>query len=317
MDPALHATWDQPAAIAHLCGMTAQKEVPLAPKGKRPLLRKLRSTYRLLLIDDRTFAEKFSIKLNRLNVLLLAVAAFTLHGLFVTAVIVLTPLKQYIPGYSDQATKENAYYSTLKADSLEMQLAVRDSYIDNIRMVLSGALPADSATLFTPTTMKPEAKDLVPGRADSLLRARIERDEAYNLVEGRTLGERRELSGVFFFPPLRGIVTTTFDRGEGHFGIDIVAAADAAVKSCLDGTVTLASWTTDGGHVIQVQHRNNLVSSYKHNSTLLRKVGDRVKAGEAIAIVGNSGELSTGPHLHFELWLNGVPVDPQAYMVFD
>jgi murein DD-endopeptidase MepM/ murein hydrolase activator NlpD len=121
---------------------------------------------------------------------------------------------------------------------------------------------------------------------------------------------------VFFFPPLRGIVTTTFDRSEGHYGIDVVTKADAAVKSCLDGTVTLASWTTDAGHVIQVQHRYNLVSLYKHNSTLLRKVGDRVKAGEAIAIVGNSGELTTGPHLHFELWLNGEPVDPQAYMVF-
>lgn len=284
--------------------------------GRVPLLRKLRSTYRLLLIDDRTFAERFSIKLNRLNVLILAVAAFTLHGLFVTAVIVLTPLKQYIPGYSDQATKVHAYRSTLKADSLEVELAVRDLYINNLRHVLRGDLPADSVTLFGPAITKPEALDLAPGRADSVLRARVERDEAYNLVEGRVSGDRRELSGVFFFPPLRGIVTSTFDRGQGHYGIDIVAAADAAVKSCLDGTVTLASWTTDAGHVIQVQHRNDLVSLYKHNSTLLRKVGDRVKAGEAIAIVGNSGELTTGPHLHFELWLNGEPLDPQAYMVF-
>lgn len=296
--------------------MSPLERRPDRGKEKTPLLRKLRSTYRLLLIDDKTFAEKFSIKLNRLNVLLLAIAAFTLHGLFVTAVIVFTPLKQYIPGYSDQATKENALYSTLKADSLELQLGMRDLYIDNLRRVLSGELAADSATLFTPLVDKPDAEDMAPGRPDSLLRARMEKDEAYSLVEGRVPGDRRELSGVFFFPPVRGIVTSTFDRGQGHFGIDIVTQADAAVKSCLDGTVTLSSWTTDAGHVIHIQHRNNLVSIYKHNSTLLRKVGDRVKAGEAIAIVGNSGELTTGPHLHFELWLNGDPVDPQAYMVF-
>lgn len=288
-----------------------------APKrGRTSMLRKLRSTYRLVLIDDSSYAERFSIKLNRLTVLLLAIAAFTLHGLFVTAVIVLTPLKQYIPGYSDQATKRNALHSTLKADSLEIQLVIRDAYLTNLRRVLQGDLPADSATLFRPIDVKLDIADLAPGRADSLLRARNGKEEEYSLTEGRTPGDRRELSGVYFFPPLRGIVTTTFDRSEGHFGIDIVAKADAAVKSCLEGTVIMASWTTDAGHVIQVQHRSNLVSMYKHNSTLLRKVGDRVKAGEAIAIVGNSGELTTGPHLHFELWLNGEPVDPQAYMVF-
>lgn len=280
------------------------------------LLRKLRSTYRLLLIDERTYAEKFSIKLNRLNVLLLAFAAFTLHGLFVTAVIVFTPLKQYIPGYSDQTTKRNAYRSVVLADSLALALAHRDLYIDNLRRVLSGELAADSATLFTPIAVKPTAADLVPQRADSLLRARVDRTGAYDVAEGRRPVDSKDLAGLFFFTPLRGVVTTTFDRSQGHFGIDIVSKADAAVKSCLEGTVILASWTTDGGHVIQVQHANELVSVYKHNSTLLRKVGDRVKAGEAIAIVGNSGELTTGPHLHFELWSKGEPVDPRTYMVF-
>ena len=112
-------------------------------------------------------------------------------------------------------------------------------------------------------------------------------------------------------------VTTTFDRAQGHFGMDIVAKADAAVKACLEGTVIEASWTTDAGHVLHIQHRNDLVSIYKHNSVLLRKVGDKVRAGEAVAIVGNSGELTTGPHLHFELWLKGDPVDPQRYIVFE
>jgi murein DD-endopeptidase MepM/ murein hydrolase activator NlpD len=124
------------------------------------------------------------------------------------------------------------------------------------------------------------------------------------------------LAGIFFFPPLRGIVTSTFDMKLDHFGVDVVAQANAAVKACLAGTVTLSSWTTDAGHVLQVQHPNDLISIYKHNSVLLKKVGDKVKAGEAIAIVGDSGELTSGPHLHFELWLDGTPVDPQAFMVF-
>ena len=247
----------------------------------RRLLRKLRDRYRLLLINDSTFEERFSMRLNRLNVLLLGTAAFLLYGAFVTAVIVFTPLKRYIPGYADQETKRNAYRSLLQADSLGQRLHERDLYLANLRAVLQGEAAADSATLIAPLAITPSPEDMAPGA------------------------------------PLRGIVTSRFERQKSHFGIDIVAQADAAVKACLAGTVTLASWTTDAGHVLQIQHGNDLVSLYKHNSVLLKKVGDKVKAGEAIAIVGNSGELTTGPHLHFELWLKGEAVDPQAYMVFE
>lgn len=256
-------------------------------------------------------------RLNRLNVLLLGVVAFLLYGAFVTAVIVLTPLKRYIPGYADQETKRNAYRSLLLADSLGQRLHERDLYIQNLRAVLRGEVKADSASLFAPLSEKPSAADMAPGEMDSVLRERVAREEAYSLREGSVGADRREIAGVFFFPPLRGIVTSEFERKQDHFGIDIVAKADAAVKACLAGTVTLASWTTDAGHVLHIQHPNDLVSIYKHNSVLLKKVGDKVKAGEAVAIVGNSGELTTGPHLHFELWLNGEPLDPQAYMVFE
>ncbi len=289
---------------------------PSVKDRRRRWFRKLKDRYRLLLINDSTFEERFSMRLNRLNVLLLAIFAFGLYGAFVTAVIVFTPLKRYIPGYADQETKRNAYRSLVLADSLEQKLRQRDRYIENLRLVLSGESKADSTTLFAPLSEKPGAEDMVPSEADSLLRARIAKEEAYSLNEARATADRRELAGIFFFPPLRGIVTTTFDRRQDHFGIDIVTKADAAVKACLAGTVTLASWTTDAGHVLHIQHANDLVSIYKHNSVLLRKVGDKVKAGEAVAIVGNSGELTTGPHLHFELWLNGEAVDPQAYMVF-
>ena len=292
--------------------MVQERKVP-----RKGLLEKLRSRYRLLLINDSTFEERFSIKLTRLNVLLLGTSAFLLYGAFVTAVIVFTPLKRYIPGYADQETRRNAYRSLIMADSLEIKLRQRDLYIANLRAVLRGEVQADSTDLFPRTAETPSAADLQPSVADSLLRNRIEKEEAYSLNEGGGGVDRRELAGVFFFPPLRGIVTSRFERQKDHFGIDIVAKADAAVKACLSGTVTLASWTTDAGHVLHVQHANDLVSIYKHNSVLLKKVGDKVKAGEALAIVGNSGELTSGPHLHFELWYDGQAVNPKNYISFN
>lgn len=300
------------ATFARMAGKRKEQEQGRA----RRLLKRLRSKYRLVLIDDRTFEERFSVRLNRLSVLVFTVMAFLLYGAVVVALIVFTPLKRYIPGYSDQETKLNAYRSTLQADSLEQVALAQEAYIANLRGILTGQLPADSIARLTPTDLKPTAEDLKPGKPDSLLRARLAQEERYSLTEDRGTTERRELASILFVPPVQGVVTTPFDRGKGHFGIDVVTQPDAAVKACLAGTVVMNSWTTDAGHVLQVQHANGLTSSYKHNSVLLKKTGDRVKAGEAIAIVGNTGETSTGPHLHFELWHNGEAVDPNAYMVF-
>lgn len=286
------------------------------PRGWRGLLRRLRSRYRLVLIDDTTFEERFSLRLNRLGVLVLSVLTFLLYGALIVAVIVLTPLKRYIPGYSDQETKLNAYRSTVLADSLTLALHDQQRYVDNLRAVLSGDLPMDSSSLRRPAQVRPSPEELRPGLDDSLLRARVAQDERYNLAEGRASSERRELASVLFVPPVQGIVTAGFDPQQRHFAVDVVTKADEAVKCCLAGTVTLASWTSDAGYVIHVQHTNGLTSVYKHNSVLFKKTGDRVKAGEAIAIVGDTGENSSGPHLHFELWHNGTALDPQAYMVF-
>lgn len=290
---------------------------PSRPRRKRSFWSRLRDKYRLSLVNETSFEERLSFRLSRMNVLLLTVVLFTLHGLMVAALIVFTPLKRSIPGYSDQKTKLDAYRATMLADSLQGALVVRDMYLANLRGVLNGDLPVDSTALFRPISAPPSAADLLPGKADSLLREQVRRTEAYAVSESTTSGGGRGgLSGVVFFAPLRGVVTETFDRKLGHFGIDVVTKADEPVKACLEGTVLLASWTSDGGYVMHIQHQLDIVSVYKHNAVLLRKQGDRVKAGEAIAIVGNSGELTSGPHMHFELWHRGEPIDPQAYMVF-
>lgn len=285
---------------------------------RRRLIRKLRSKYRAVLIDESTYEERFSFRLSRINVILAAAITMLLYGALITAIIVFTPLKEFIPGYSDQRVKLNAYRAMETADSLNGVMAMQTAYIANLRNVLSGNLPADSAHLSVPLATLPTAADLKASPADSLMRDRVRREEAFSVHEsgGPSSLDRLGLPGLLFFPPLRGVVTNTFNAAEGHYGIDIVTKADEAVEACLDGTVILASWTSDAGYVIQVQHALDLVSVYKHNAVLLKKVGDRVKAGEAIAIVGNSGEFTTGPHLHFELWSGGKAVDPQAYIGF-
>lgn len=286
------------------------------PAGLRGLLRRLRSRYRLVLINESSFEERFSLRLNRLSVLVLGVVTFALYGALIVAVIVLTPLKRFIPGYSDQETRLNAYRSTVQADSLTVALEEQRRYIDNLRSVLTGELPADSASLRRPALERPSPEALLPGAPDSLLHARLDQEERYALAERRESSERRELATLLFVPPVQGVLTAGFDGQERHYGVDLVTKADEAVKCCLAGTVILAGWTNDAGYVIQVQHANGLVSVYKHNRVLLKKTGDRVKSGEAIAIVGDTGKETSGPHLHFELWHNGAAVDPAAYMVF-
>lgn len=278
---------------------------------------KWRSKYRLLMINDRTFEERFSIRLTRINVLLLALGAFTLVASIVTLVILYTPLKKLVPGYSDHDLKRFARTSTMMADSLSRVLPLQEEYLDNIRRVLQGEVVVDSAAQLRPVRQVPGAGDLVASPADSALRERLQREVAYDLSDQGSGAGRRELPGIVFFPPLRGLVTEGFDPKNAHYGVDIVTKPDDAVKAALDGTVTLSSWTSDGGHVIVLQHANDLVTVYKHNSVLLKKTGDRVKGGEAIAIVGNSGEQTDGPHLHFELWSAGEVIDPQRHIVFE
>lgn len=236
--------------------------------------------------------------------------------IIVTAMlIVYTPLKQLIPGYTDMNTKYTATYAALKADSLENQLANEQLYFGNLKTILLGELPAGNDTGLIDAKGDYSDLDLSISKEDSLLRVKIEQEEKYNL--NFSINETENgISAFFFFTPMNGIVSSGFDEGKSHFGIDVVAPKNEAVKATLDGTVVMAAWTAENGYIIQLQHKNNLVSFYKHNSVLLKKQGEFVKAGEAIAIVGESGKYTDGPHLHFELWHNGKAVDPTRYMIF-
>lgn len=288
----------------------------MATQNKKPKkFEKLKYKYRFVILNDETFEEKFNFRLSRLNVYTaLGVGSLLLIAL-VTVLIAFTPLREFIPGYTDVTIRKTGIENTLKLDSLENVLRQKEQYLTNINRIIQGEPINFNDSLVVDTTInyKNIVNEKIP--EDSLLRVMIETEEKYNLFKsaGRTPSS---ISSLIFFNPLKGIVTEQFNARKQHFGVDLVAPKDEAIKATLDGTVIFAEWTSETGYVIQLQHSNNLISIYKHNSVLHKKQGDKVKAGDVIAIVGNTGELSSGPHLHFELWYNGIPLNPEEYMLF-
>ncbi len=266
-------------------------------------------------MNDETFEEKVSITLSPLNVfvftgtIIISLITFTIY------VIAFTPLREYIPGYADVNMQRKLITLSYKTDSLMKSMEVRDRYLVNLRNVINGAAGSDSAFQNSELVRYDTIQFHSPSIADSMIRMEIESQDRFTLAAGSAV-PASSLSNFYFFTPLKGTVTSTFNSKTKHYGIDIVASPNEVIKSTLDGTVVLADWTSETGYVIAVQHTNNLFSVYKHNSALLKNSGDYVKAGEVVAIIGNSGELTTGPHLHFELWYNGSPVNPIDYMTF-
>ena len=276
---------------------------------------KLKHKYRLVILNEDTFEEKMSLRLSQLNVFVtIGISSLVLIAL-VILLIAFTPLREFIPGYANVTIRKQGISNTLKLDSLSVAIAQKGMYINNLKHIIQGEPIQYDETTVIDSTANYSGITNTPVEEDSVLRNMIESEEKYNLfsVAGSTPGN---ISSFTFFKPLKGTVTNRFNMEKQHFGLDVVAPKNEAIKATLDGTVIFAEWTAKTGYVIQLQHANNLISIYKHNSVLHKEVGDHVKAGEVIAIVGNSGELSTGPHLHFELWYNGIPINPEDYMMF-
>jgi len=285
---------------------------------KKRWYQRLRVRYRLVIRDDETYEEKLSLRLSRLNVFVLVGSLAILLIVLTTFLIAFTPLREYIPGYTDVNLSKNVYDLHLRVDSLENVLAMNDRYLANLRLVLSGEEPVDIHHERHDSLARQYTDiQITHSPADSLLREEFENQVRLYSISGTSeLIPSRPPAGMVFFTPLKGIVTSEFNPVENHYGIDIVAPENEVVKATLDGIVLFSSWTIETGHVIVIQHQNNYISVYKHNAVLLKREGAYVRAGEPIAIVGESGEYTTGPHLHFELWHNGNPVNPRDYMIF-
>ncbi|MBN1990605.1 MAG: M23 family metallopeptidase [Bacteroidales bacterium] len=288
----------------------------MAENKKKRYISKLKSKYRLSIYNDQTFEEVWVMRLSRLNVIALFGGTALFIIAMVTILIAFTPIREFIPGYPDGNTRRTIVHNALRADSLERQIAQWDIYLKHLKVVINGGELQQFGEVKDTVARNKDIK-FTRSAEDSLLRAQIEEEELYNLsVFEDKRGGGSDFSSKLFIAPVKGVVTNSFDEKQGHFGTDLVASPNEVVVAVADGVVTLSSWTLDTGFVIQLQHDGNLLSVYKHNSKLLKKQGARVKAGEAIAIIGNSGELSTGPHLHFEMWYNGTPVNSEKYIVF-
>jgi len=276
-----------------------------------------RDKYRFSVTNDHTFEEIWRIRLTQYNAFLL-ISSLIIFLIGATAcMIAFTNLKEFIPGYPNVTMRRNILMSAIRLDSLDRELALRDKYFANLNAIISGNPPADIAVR-QDTTKNYKAINFNTSPQDSALRTRIENEERFNLTTGPSSQESvTSLAGMHFFPPVKGIISGKYDLRTKHFGTDIVTKPKALVASTLDGTVIFTGWTMETGFVIEVQHLNNLVSVYKHNASLLKETGDLVRAGEPISVVGDSGELYTsGPHLHFEIWYKGSPLDPEKHILF-
>lgn len=282
---------------------------------KRSLRIFLRKKYRLILLNDTTFGEKFSLRLSP-AMLLIGIAAITIvMTTLVISLVAFTPLREYIPGYGDVTERKQILSLNVKADSLQQTLESRDAYMNSVLNVLNEKVETKSAKPTKDTTGKYSGLNIKPSDADIAFRKEYEENKGNSAASVARL-KYKGLSELVFFTPVKGLVTSSFNLNEDHYGVDVVAKPDETIKTTLDGTVIFSGFSAEDGNSIHVQHNNNLVSVYKHCSSLLKQTGDRVKSGEAIAIVGNSGEKSHGPHLHFELWFNGSAINPQEFVAF-
>jgi murein DD-endopeptidase MepM/ murein hydrolase activator NlpD len=276
----------------------------------------LRNKYRLVILNDDSFAEKFSLRLSPLGLIILLGSVTIVMTTLVISLVAFTPFREYIPGYGNVDDRKDIIVLSAKADSLESILASRDWYINNLLNVFSGKTEGKPAKPVKDSTGKYANIDIKPSEQDQKLRNDIETNQLESTSDKVSANKLNGLSNYFFFTPVNGVVTTSYNIREEHFGTDIAAKENELIKATLDGTVIFAGYTTDDGYVVQIQHNNNLTSVYKHQLSITKKTGDYVKAGEPIGVVGNTGENSNGPHLHFEIWYNGFAINPQDYVVF-
>ena len=282
-------------------------------KGKsKKITSKLLDKYRLVVLNEDTFEERISFKLSRLNVFVIAALSTIILIALTTVLIAFTPLREYIPGYSSTALKRKATILSYKTDSLQKVIVMNEKYYGSIKKVLQGDMSSvdfNRDSIIEAVKLEASEVDLRPTPEDSLLREKVDKEDKYNLFESATSS-----TNFVLFPPVNGPVSEPYNLKEKHYAVDIVVAKDAPVKAAADGIVIFSEWTATTGYVIIIEHSYGLISIYKHNGSLTKSQGDLVKAGEVIATAGNSGELSTGPHLHFEIRKGTKPRNPMFFL---
>jgi len=283
-------------------------------KQNKTFLKRIFNDYKVVVSNENTFEEKISFKANKINAFIIILLYSIILIAFTISIVFFTQLREMVPGYSSSDLLNRAIYLTKKTDSLEQQITLNNKFYKSIEDVLSGnvdefisrdELSTDSNLINT------DIFTILPNLQDSILRKYVENEDKFNLTNNELVIENK-----MFFSPIKGEITQSFNLNENHFAIDIAADVGTPVKSVLDGKIIFSEWSLDTGYVVVIDHGENIISVYKHNSKTLKEQNDFVQAGEVIAYSGNQGNLSSGPHLHFELWKNGIPIDPEPLLNF-
>ena len=283
-------------------------------KQNKSFLKRIFNDYKVVVSSEDTFEEKLSFKANKINVFIIMLVYSIILISFTISIVFFTQLREMVPGYSSSDLLNRAIYLTKKTDSLEQQIALNNKFYKSIEDVLSGNIdefiPRDELSIDS-NLINPGVVTISPNSQDSILRKYVENEEKFNLTNNELIIENK-----MFFSPIKGEITQNFNYNENHFAIDIAADIGTPVKSVLDGKIIFSEWSLETGYVVVIDHGENIISVYKHNSKTLKEQNDFVQAGEVIAYSGNQGNLSSGPHLHFELWKNGTPIDPEPLLNF-
>lgn len=281
---------------------------------KKRITKRLLHKYRLVVLNEDTFEERLSFRLTRLNVFVV----LSLSSIFLIAIttifIAFTPLREYIPGYSSSALKKSATELHYKVDSLQLAIQENEQFYASIKQVLEGDISSTNISkdsIISATKIEASQVELSATHADSILREKVDKEDKYNLFDSATTA-----ANFVLFPPVSGEISAPYSVKDKHFAVDVVVAKNAPIKATADGRVIFAEWTIETGYVMILEHSYGLISVYKHNASLTKDQGDLVKAGEVIATSGNSGEFTSGPHLHFELWSDGYPINPINFIDF-
>ena len=297
------------------CIFVDRQTIILARKNtkKSKFKQKLTDKYRLVVLNENTFEERFSLKLSRLNVFVLGGFFSILLVILTIIFIAFTPIKEYIPGYESSQLKAEAVKLTFDAEALKQKLTILENYTIALQPVLTGKISSEEIN-----SLQIQARQFVidesqldASKEDSLFREKVDRETRFTLLKNTKSSIK-----IVFFAPLKGNISQEFDANSKHFAIDIASKKGNPIKAAADGTVIFSGWSVDTGYVIILKHNKDFISVYKHNGNLLKQQGDFVKSGEVIASVGSTGELTTGPHLHFELWKGGYAINPTNFIDF-
>ena len=283
-------------------------------KQNKTFLKRIFNDYKVVVSSEDTFEEKLSFKANKINAFIIMLLYSIILISFTISIVFFTQLREMVPGYSSSDLLNRAIYLTKKTDSLEQQIALNNKFYKSIEDVLSGNvdefISRDELSIDS-NLISPDIFTISPNLQDSILRQYVENEDKFNLTNNELVIENK-----MFFSPIKGEITQSFNLNENHFAIDIAADIGTPVKSILDGKIIFSEWSLETGYVVVIDHGENIISVYKHNSKTLKEQNDFVQAGEVIAYSGNQGNLSSGPHLHFELWKNGTPIDPEPLLNF-